>query len=191
MADEQQQAGQTTPREQPEPLYSLIAIGASAGGIEAITTVLGALPAGFPVPIVIAQHLDPARPSHLANILARQTPVTVRLVSDVAHLDPGTVYVVPSDRDVEISDHEVSVRPGAASSRPSINRLLSSAARVYGERLIAVILTGTGSDGAAGAREVKAAGGMVIIEDPATAAFPGMPRSLAPTTVDIVAHLDQ
>ena len=191
MAGEQQQAGQRTLREQPEGgLYGLVVIGASAGGIEALTTVLGALPAAFSVPIVIAQHLAPTRPSHLADIVARHTRLAVRLLSDVAPLEPGAVYVVPSDRDVEINDHKVGVRPGAAASRPSINRLFSSAARAYGERLIAVILTGTGSDGTVGAREVKAAGGMVLIEDPATTAFPGMPQSLAPTTVDIVARLD-
>ena len=173
-------------------LYDLVAIGASAGGIEALSTVLGALPKDFPAPIVVAQHLDPTRPSHLDAILARRTPLKVALVTDVAPLLPATVYVVPSDRDIEISDHEVRVQASSGTpSNPSINRLLSSAARVYGERLIAVILTGTGSDGAEGAREVKAAGGLVMIENPETAAFPGMPRSLAPTTVDIVANLEE
>jgi two-component system CheB/CheR fusion protein len=75
--------------------------------------------------------------------------------------------------------------------KPSINRLLGSAARAFGEQLIAVILTGTGSDGASGAHEVKAAGGMVIIENPETAAYPALPASLAPTTVDLVADLDR
>ena len=174
------------------PLYDLVVVGASAGGIEALSTVLGALPKDFPAPIVVAQHLDPTRPSHLDAILARRTPLSVHLVTDVAPLLPATVYVVPSDRDIEISDHEVRVQASSGTpSNPSINRLLSSAARVYGERLIAVILTGTGSDGAEGAREVKAAGGLVMIENPATAAFPGMPRSLAPTTVDIVADLQE
>jgi two-component system CheB/CheR fusion protein len=183
-----EQPGQGTTQE----LYSLVVIGASAGGIEALSTVLGALPVEFPAPIVVAQHVDPTRPSHLDAILARHSQLLVRLVTDVAPLAPGTVYVVPPDRDVEITDHEVRMRPSAGTpSKQSINRLFSSASRAYGERLIAVILTGTGSDGAAGAREVKAVGGMVVIEDPATAAFPGMPRSLAPTTVDVVAHLDQ
>jgi two-component system, chemotaxis family, CheB/CheR fusion protein len=182
------QSGQGTPL----VLYDLVAVGASAGGIEALSTVLGALSKDFPAPIVVAQHLDPTRPSHLDAILARRTPLEVALVTDVAPLLPGTVYVVPSDRDIEISDHEVRVQASRGTpSNPSINRLLSSATRVYGERLIAVILTGTGSDGAEGAREVKAAGGLVMIENPDTAAFPGMPRSLAPTTVDIVANLDQ
>jgi two-component system CheB/CheR fusion protein len=75
--------------------------------------------------------------------------------------------------------------------KPSVNLLFSSAARAYGEALIAVILTGTGSDGAMGAREVKALGGTVIIENPETAAYPGMPASLAPTTVDLIADLPQ
>ena len=176
---------------QPPALYDLVVIGASAGGIEALSTVLAALASDFPAPIVVAQHLDPARPSHLETILARRTPLIVRTVREAEPLAVGTVYLVPADRDVEIDDHEVRLRPASSYSKPSINRLFSSAAHAYGERLIAVILTGTGSDGAEGAWEVKAAGGVVMIEDPATAAFPGMPQSLAPTTVDIVAHLDQ
>lgn len=179
-------------RAEQEALYNLVVIGSSAGGIEALSTVLGALAADFPAPIVVAQHLDPNRPSHLDVILTRRTKLTVRMAADSEPLQPGVVYVVPSDRDIEITDHEARLLVGKSRhAKPSVNLLLSSASRVFGERLIAVILTGTGSDGATGAREVKAAGGTVIIEDPATAAFPGMPKSLAPTTVDIVAHLEQ
>jgi two-component system CheB/CheR fusion protein len=175
----------------PPALYDLVVIGASAGGIEALSTVLGALAPDFPAPIVVAQHLDPHRTSHLDTILTRRTRLVVRTVGAAEKLAAGTVYLVPADRDVEIDDHEVRLRPAGGHSRPSINRLFSSAARLFGERLIAVILTGSGSDGAEGAWEVKAAGGVVIIEDPTTAAFAGMPQSLAPTTVDLVAHLEQ
>src|SRR5579859_863399 len=178
-------------------LYDLVVVGASAGGIQALSTLVATLPAGFPAPLVIAQHLGANRPSHLAEILQRQSALPVRTLADDAPqpLDPGVVYVVPADRDVVIRDHLVHLRadstPGARHAKPSINLLLSSAARAHGERLIAVILTGTGSDGALGAREVKAAGGMVIIQNPGTAEFPAMPASLAPTTVDVVADLER
>ncbi|HLZ21514.1 MAG TPA: chemotaxis protein CheB [Ktedonobacterales bacterium] len=176
-------------------LYGLVVVGSSAGGIEALSTLVATLPADFPAPLVLAQHLDPSRPSHLAEILARRSALPVRVVVDDEHLEPGVVYVVPSDRHVEIIDHVVRLRADGAHDgqrpKPSVDRLLTSAAQAYGERLIAVILTGTGSDGASGARAVKEAGGTVIIENPATAAYPGMPESLAPTSVDLVSDLER
>ncbi len=170
----------------------LIVVGASAGGVEALTTLVGALRAPFPAPIVIAQHLDPTRPSHLGEILARRSALPVITVADHAALQAGTVYVVPANRHVQITAHDMTVLPdGAGRPKPSVDLLLSSAAAVYGEQLIAVILTGTGSDGAIGGRAVHDAGGTVVIQNPATAAYPGMPGSLAPQTVDIVAELSQ
>ena len=175
-------------------LYDLVVIGSSAGGIEALSLLVGTLPPDFPAPIVIAQHLDPERPSHLGEILTRRSTLPVRTVTgaDPEALSPGTVYVVPADRDVEITDHTLHLlSEPRRHPKPSVDLLLSSAARAYGERVIAVILTGSGSDGAAGARDIKVAGGTVVIENPETASYPSMPASLAPTTVDIVANLDQ
>jgi two-component system CheB/CheR fusion protein len=175
-------------------LYDLVVIGSSAGGIEALSLLVGTLPPDFPAPIVIAQHLDPERPSHLGEILTRRSTLPVRTVTgaDPEALSPGTVYVVPADRDVEITDRTLHLlSEPRRHPKPSVDLLLSSAARAYGERVIAVILTGSGSDGAAGARDVKVAGGTVVIENPETASYPSMPASLAPTTVDIVANLDQ
>ncbi|HST87377.1 MAG TPA: chemotaxis protein CheB [Ktedonobacterales bacterium] len=190
-AAEQPAAARAEPAE-PQRLYSLVVVGASAGGIEALSKLLGTLGADFPVPIVVAQHLDPRHPSHLTEILARHSALSVRTVADREALAPGTVYVVPADRHVEISDgHMRLLADTLPRPKPSINLLFSSAASSYSERLIAVILTGTGSDGAAGARQVKAAGGTVVIENPETAAYSSMPASLAPTTVDLVADLDQ
>jgi two-component system CheB/CheR fusion protein len=164
----------------------LIVVGASAGGVEALSRFVGSLPADLPAPVVIAQHLDPARPSHLAEILARQSPLPVRSVEPREELTAGTVFVVPSNRHVTITDHHVDVHPDAARRpTPSVDLLLATAAATFGERLIAVVLTGSGSDGAAGAHAVKEAGGTVIIQDPDEAAFPSMPRSLAPSVVDL------
>src|SRR5579884_3861867 len=174
-----------------ESFAQLVVIGASAGGVEALSRLVSTLPVGFPAPIVIAQHLDPRRASRLEEILAQRSALPVRTVTAHSRLEPGTIFVVPANRDVEITDHDVRVRAGESGrSQPSVDLLLSSAAEIFGEGLIAVVLTGMGSDGAAGARMVKERGGTVIIQNPDTASFPGMPLSLAPTVVDIVANLD-
>lgn len=170
----------------------LVVVGSSAGGIDALSTLVGTLPKDFPAPIVIAQHLDPTRQSHLQDILGRRSMLPVRSVAGEEPIEKGVIYVVPSNRHVEITDHTVIVRfDSLPQPKPSVDLLLSSAAKAYGESLIAVILTGTGTDGAAGARTVKKAGGTVIIQNPDTAPYPGMPLSLAPTTVDIVADVER
>src|SRR5690242_11704052 len=144
-------------------LYSLVVVGSSAGGIEALSTLVATLPADFPAPIVIAQHLDPNRPSYLAEILGRRSTLPVRTAITSEHLEPGVIYVVPANRHVHISDSIIELQEeNMGRVKPSVDLLLTSAAEVYGERLIAIILSGTGSDGAAGARAVKKAGGTVI-----------------------------
>ena len=174
----------------PPALSQLVVIGSSAGGIEALSVVLGSLPKDFPAPIVIAQHIDPNRPSHLAEIFGRHCALPVRTVIDHEALESGVVFVVPADRHVSITDHTLELNVDSTGRpKPSVDLLLSTAAAVFAERLTAVILTGTGSDGSAGAREVKNAGGTVVIENPQTARFPGMPESIAPTTVDVIADL--
>ncbi len=180
---------------QEQELPQLVVIGSSAGGIEALSVLVRTLAPDFPAPVVIAQHLDPTRQSHLAEILARQTTLAVRTVTDRELLTPGTIFVVPANRLVEITDGHIRLREGGAGGvsgvRPSVDLLLTTAARVYGEQLVAVILTGNGTDGTAGAREVHGAGGTVVIENPATAQFPGMPLSLSPTLVDVVADIGE
>ena len=173
---------------QPSP-DRLIVVGASAGGIEAISALLRSLPPDLAAPIVIAQHLNPSRESHLDAILGRNSPLPVRVAVEGERLQAGVVYVVPSNRDIEIAAGAIFLHePGDRRPVPSIDRLLRSAAHEMGENLVAVILSGSGSDGAAGARDVKAAGGMVIAQEPESASFPSMPLSLALSTVDAVAE---
>jgi len=170
----------------------LVVIGSSAGGIDALSTLVSTLPPDFPAPLVIAQHLDPSRPSALRAILARHTVLPVHTVEDRARLEAGTIYVVPANRHVSIVDATLNLQMhGDGRPVPSIDLLLQTAAEAHGENLIAVILTGMGSDGAAGAYSVKQAGGTVIIQNPQTATHPSMPRSLAPSIVDIVADLER
>ena len=169
----------------------LVVIGSSAGGIEALSRVVASLPADFGAPIVIAQHLDPRRPSHLGEILARKATLPIRVVEKTAALEDGVIFVAPSNKLVEIAGHELRLRPARPGTiAPSVDLLLETAASAYGPGLTAVILTGSGSDGAAGAWHVKQAGGAVVIENPATAMFPSMPRSIPPSLVDATADLD-
>ncbi|HMF55587.1 MAG TPA: CheR family methyltransferase, partial [Pyrinomonadaceae bacterium] len=141
-----------------------------------------------------AQHLDPQRPSSLASILERRSTLPIICVGDgpPTHLEVGRIYVVPANRHVQIMDSSVQLQGDMEGRpRPSVDHLLTTAAESFGEHLVAVILTGSGSDGAAGAVEVKSAGGVVIIQNPRTAQYPSMPMSLPPTAVDHVAELEQ
>ena len=171
----------------------LVVVGSSAGGVEALSVLVSNLPADFPAPIVLAQHLDPNRPSTLDSILRKRTSLPVELVTSSSRLEQGKIYVVPSNRLVTILNDHVEVQEDYLKRprpRPSVDVLLSSAAEVYGDRLIAVILTGSGSDGAAGAVEVKNAGGTVIAQNPQTARYPSMPLALPPTVVDFEANIE-
>jgi two-component system, chemotaxis family, CheB/CheR fusion protein len=172
----------------------LVVVGSSAGGVGALSTLVSTLSKDFPAPIVLAQHLDPQRPSYLGAILDRRSALPIVVVDEnlPTKLEGGTVYVVPANKHVKIVDGHVQLESDHIERpTPSVDRLLSSAAESYGEHLIAVILTGAGSDGAAGAVDVKNAGGMVIIQNPETAPYPSMPLSLPPTVVDHIVEMEQ
>lgn len=160
-------------------MFQLVAMAASAGGLHALSAVLGGLPRDFPLPIAVVQHLDPGRESMLASILGRRTVLAVKQA--VAHepLLGGTVYVGPPGWHLLVGGGKC-VRLAQSEPvhhvRPSADRLFESAAR-HGGPVIAVILTGTGVDGAAGAAAVRAAGGRVIVQDEATSEFFGMPQA--------------
>src|SRR5687767_4306080 len=172
----------------------LVVVGSSAGGVGALSTLVSTLKRDFPAPIVLAQHLDPQRPSHLGAILERRTALPIVVVNEhePTRLEGGKIYVVPANKHVKIADGHLHLESDHSERpTPSVDRLLSSAAQSYGEHLIAVILTGSGSDGAAGAVAVKNAGGVVIIQNPETAPYPSMPLSLPPTVVDHVVDMEQ
>jgi two-component system chemotaxis response regulator CheB len=166
------------------PAFDLVAIAASAGGLNAITEVLGALPADFRAAIVVVQHLDPRHRSLMADILGRRTRVRVKEAAEGDRLEPGTAYIAPPN-------HHLLVNAGGKLSlsqtelvhfvRPSADLLFESAAASYRERTIAVVLSGTGSDGAMGVRAIKKTGGTVIVQEPASAEFRGMPQAAEQT----------
>jgi two-component system CheB/CheR fusion protein len=172
----------------------LVVVGSSAGGVGALSTLVSTLNKTFPAPVVLAQHLDPQRPSQLGSILGRRSNLPIVIVSEQSPtlLESGKIYVVPANKHVKIRDGHVHLEGDHGDRpKPSVDILLSSAAESYGEHLIAVILTGSGSDGAAGAVDVKNAGGVVIIQNPQTAPYPSMPLSLPPTAVDHVVEMEQ
>ncbi|MGH7736903.1 MAG: CheR family methyltransferase [Candidatus Tyrphobacter sp.] len=170
---------------QAQDSQSLVVTGSSAGGIEALSALVAHLRPGFPAPVVVAQHLDPNLKSRLVDILRTGSQLPVKFVEANEEMRPGTVYVVPSGCDVEIQDGNVTVDSSKEKRiKPSIDRLFSSAAAAYGDRVIAVVLSGMGFDGMAGAREVKEQGGTVIVQEPESARYSSMPSALPPSLVD-------
>jgi two-component system chemotaxis response regulator CheB len=175
--------------------YGIVAIAASAGGVTALGRVLGGLPAGFPVPVVVVQHLDPRHQTILAEVLGRRVKLPVRLAEEGQRTEPGMIYIAPPNRHLLV---EAGGTLRLSSSelvhfvRPSADLLFESVAGSYGPRAIACVLTGSGSDGAMGATAVKARGGTVIAEDPQLAEFKGMPEAaVASGSVDFVLPLDE
>lgn len=165
--------------------YDLIIIGTSAGGVEALSILVSTLPTPFPAPIVLAQHLDPNSPTLLSQVLQQHTNLPIEMVNASSQLQAGSIYIVPSNRHISIREHYIEVHEGRNKHpRASLDTLFSTAAEAYEERLIAVILTGSGSDGAIGAVDVKNAGGTIIVQDPQSARYPSMPLSLSPTIID-------
>lgn len=170
----------------------LVVIGASAGGIEALARLAGALPDGFPAPIVIAQHAAPHVPSHLAEILQRQTQLSVHMISEgTEELKPASIYLAAAGHNLSIRGNHAVVSGRLASHPiPSIDTLFVSAAESFGDRVVALILTGMGTDGVAGVRAVKESGGTVLVQEPESAAFPALPAAIPLSHVDYTANLE-
>jgi two-component system, chemotaxis family, protein-glutamate methylesterase/glutaminase len=173
--------------------FDLVAVAASAGGVQALSTFVGALSPDFPVPVLVVQHLDPRHDTTLADILDRRSTVRVKLAEAGEHVKRGTVYIAPPDHHLLVDEHgalSLSDRARTHFVRPSADLLFESIAEAYGARAIVCVLTGTGHDGAEGVRSVKARGGTVIVEDPKTARFPGMPDAAVGTGyADLVCSL--
>lgn len=175
-----------------EPPVRVAAIGASAGGFQALQTVLAALPGDCADVVLAVLHLHPTMPSHLAALMGRHCALPVRSAEDGAVVAPGTVYVAVPDLHLMLDGRLIRLVPSERVHhvRPSIDLLFASLARSCGAAATVAVLTGTGLDGAAGVVAVKAAGGTTIVQDPTDAAFPGMPAAaLATGCVDHVVPL--
>jgi two-component system chemotaxis response regulator CheB len=157
-----------------------VVIGASAGAIQALLQILPALPADYALPVLVVVHVPPGRRSELTTLFATRCRVRVGEGEDKAPIEPGTVTFAPPD-------YHMLVEPGGTISlsadepvffsRPSIDVLFESAADAYGPGLVGVVLTGANEDGALGLRAVAEAGGVTLVQDPATAYARAMPQA--------------
>jgi two-component system, chemotaxis family, CheB/CheR fusion protein len=166
--------------EAPRLAFPVVGIGASAGGLEAFTDLFKVMPADTGMAFVLVQHLPPQRESLIADILGRHTPMSVQQVENGTKVEPNHVYIIRPGYTLTIHDGHlhlgVSVqKPGH--SRP-IDDFFKSLAEEQRERAIAIIMSGMGSNGSAGAQAVKAVGGLCVAQDPESAQFPSMPRHL-------------
>ena len=169
------------------PLF-VVGIGASAGGLEALVELLGALPATG-MAFIVVQHLDPTHESLLPEILAKKTTMAVSPATAGEAVQPDHVYVIPPDALLTVHEGLIEVkRRTSAPERPfPVDLLFSSLAAAYGEGAIGIVLSGADADGSLGLREIKHAGGFTFAQQPESARFPTMPRHAIETgCVDLV-----
>jgi two-component system chemotaxis response regulator CheB len=171
----------------------LIAIGASAGGLQSLSTVLRAINNDFPG-IVVVQHLDPRHESQMASLLSRKTGKHVTEAIQGEQILPGRVYIGPPDEHLLVTGGKIQLAHSrlVRFSRPSIDMMFGSVAAVYGKEAIGVILSGSNRDGADGIAAIRSAGGITIAQDPKTAEYRVMPQAAIDTgCIDFVVPLNE
>lgn len=175
--------------------FDVVAVASSAGGVHALSVMFGGLSAPFGAAVVLVQHLDRHHDTVLDRVLARRTALPVRLARSGDVLRRGIIHIAPPD-------HHLLVEPGGRLTltstelvhfvRPSADLMFESVAGAFGKRAIACVLTGSGQDGATGVAAIKARGGTVVVEDPKSAAFAGMPEAAAATgSADFILPLER
>ena len=175
--------------------YRCISIGVSAGGMEALSIIIPGLPASFPVPVVVIQHISPHSDNYMTRHLDNISAIKVKEVDEKEKIKPGIVYTAPPNYHVLLEEDEtfsLSVEERVNFARPSIDVFFQSAADVYGPHLVGVVLTGANNDGSQGLKMIKEKGGLTIVQDPDTADVDGMPRAaIAATKIDHILTLEQ
>jgi len=174
--------------------FEIVVIGASHGGLAALQLVLPELSPEFPLPVVIVQHRKKDGDDGLCEYLRKRSALPLEEPDDKERVEPGRVYLAPRDYHllIEESIFALSTESPVGYARPSIDVLFESAADVYGERLVGVILTGANSDGAKGLARIKSLGGFTVVQDPRTAESPAMPEAaIAATEVDRILPLPE
>ena len=172
----------------------IVGIGASAGGLGALTLFVSALPNDCNACYVVAQHLAPHAKSMMVELISRHATIPVKVAVDGGELKANHLFIAPPNHDVEIDGSKIILTKAGDETRPkpSVDRLFTSIARVSGERAVGVVLSGTGSDGAEGTRAIKSAGGLTIAQEEATAKYSGMPNSALETgQVDLILNPTQ
>ena len=159
--------------------YSIVVVGTSWGGLNALRELVGKLPADYRVPTVLIQHRHRQSDHLLSTFLQERTDLTVSEVEDKAPIEPGTLFIAPADYHLLIDRgvFTLSTEPPVRYSRPSIDVTFSSAADAYAAETIGVILTGANSDGSRGLRRIFDRGGMALVQDPTGAESPTMPSA--------------
>ena len=172
-----------------------VAIGASAGGVEVLSLLLSSLPAGCRASFIIVVHIPRERPSLLPDVFGARCALPVREAEDKEPVQPGVVYFAPPDYHLLVDRGPAFALSSDAPvhfSRPSIDVLFDSAADIYGERLLGLILTGANQDGAEGLAAIGRAGGRTVVQEPGGAAVPFLPEAaLQAGPVDFVLSLAQ
>jgi two-component system chemotaxis response regulator CheB len=158
--------------------HDIVVIGASAGGVEALRSLVRALPGDFPGSLFVVLHMPPDAPSGLATILDRSGPLPAAQVREAERIRPGRIYVAAPNLHLVIHDGHVVLDAGPREnrSRPAVDVLFRTAARAYRQRVVGVVLSGTLGDGALGLAAIKLRGGITIVQDPEEAHFSGMPE---------------
>ncbi len=155
----------------------VVAIGASAGGVEALTQLVSKLPHDLPYAVLIALHVPPNAPSVLAHILNRSGPLPAKAAQEGDELMAGRIYVAVPDRHLLVSDHRIVLAEGPTENghRPAINALFRSVALSYGPKGIGILLSGVLDDGVLGAAAIRSRGGVIVVQKPDDALYPSMP----------------
>jgi two-component system chemotaxis response regulator CheB len=172
-------------RSAPGKKPAVLVIGSSTGGPEALAQVLPKLPAALPVPVLLVQHMPPVFTRQFAQRLDRLSPLRVVEAADGSPLVPGTVHLAPGDHHLVVRATGRGLQTGLTQGppenfcRPAVDPLFRSAVAAYDGAVLAVVLTGMGSDGRNGAAEIRAAGGTVLVQDQASSVVWGMPGAIA------------
>jgi two-component system, chemotaxis family, protein-glutamate methylesterase/glutaminase len=176
----------------PETSFEVVAVAASAGGLNALSQLLAGLPGDFPAAVVVVQHLDPRHRSLMADILSRRTALQVKQAEEDDELSPGTVHIAPPNKHLLVNpEGTLSLAQSELVHfvRPSADLLFESVAGSFKHRAIAVVLSGSGSDGSMGVQAIKKMGGTVIAQDEITSSLecrtprfgPGVSTSSCPS----------
>ncbi|MCF8003242.1 MAG: PAS domain-containing protein [Chromatiaceae bacterium] len=184
MLDQEQNANDlpATSEHEGTQLPYVIAVGASAGGLDALERFFQSLPVQTGAAFIVIQHLSPDHKSMMGNLLGRYTSMPVLTVEDGMLIEPNRIYLIPPASMMSVSANELHLRPKSPRGLAlPIDFFFSSLARSHGNRAIGVVLSGTGSDGTRGAVAINDAGGLLLSQDPESAKFDGMPRSVIAT----------
>lgn len=172
-----------------------LVIGTSAGGLNALTHLLSRLHYNLQIPIVIVQHLHPQSDDAMARILDGHTKLKVKEAEEKEYLIGGTVYMAPANYHLLLEQDKsfsLTIDEKINFCRPAIDPLFETAAEIYRDRLIGLLMTGANSDGSSGLQKIKACGGLAIVEDPATAEVATMPETAIRTVkVDFILPLEE